>query len=54
MGQTVNIDQTFCASYCKNYKCPKMLSYSKVKAAEKQRKEIKHSDLSAECKDYKD
>ena len=30
----MNLNQTFCASYCVNYECKKMLSYSKVRAAE--------------------
>ena len=48
----MNLDITFCASDCRNYECKRMLSYSKVRAAEAQSKPLNHQDLSADCKEY--
>lgn len=48
----MNLDQTFCASDCRNYACKKMLSYSKVRAAEARNKPLSHADLSADCEEY--
>jgi len=49
----MNLNQTFCASNCKNYKCQEMLSMSKVCAAERQKVVLKHEDKSAECSRFK-
>lgn len=48
----MNLDITFCASDCRNYECKRMLSYSKLRAAEAQNKPISHDDLSVGCEDY--
>lgn len=50
----MNLNQTFCASYCVNYDCKKMLSYSKVRAAEARGVELSHADLSKGCAEYKE
>ena len=49
----MDLNQTFCASDCQNFTCKKMISYSKLCAAESNGVQIKHSDQSADCKDYK-
>lgn len=48
----MNLDITYCASYCKNYDCPRMLSYSVVRAAEARGKELSFADLSEGCEDF--
>ena len=49
----MNLKKTYCASYCKNYSCKDMLSYSVLKAAERLDIEVKYADLSETCTKFK-
>lgn len=48
----MDLNKVYCASDCRNYECKTMLSYSKLKAAEKRKADVKYDDLSANCKEY--
>lgn len=51
----LNINQTLCASYCRNYECPKMLSYEHVRMAEHRNipfENLDIQDLTGTCPDY--
>lgn len=48
----MNLDKQFCASYCTNYECKKMISYSILRAAEKRKKDIELFDFSSVCLEF--
>lgn len=48
----MDLNKTYCASYCQNYDCKTMLSYSVLRASEARKKDVKYDDLSGTCKEY--
>jgi hypothetical protein len=48
----VNLDKTYCASDCQNFKCRDIISYGVCIAAERANKSLSHADLSKDCTDY--